>query len=88
MDNSLSEARIAIGVSSNLAQLAMSYYWGEKNEIFKKQQKNNFIILSVLAQVAIDNAKRVYNVNLNKEINPLRKEVVLCKDIIERSTIT
>ena len=23
--------------------------------------------------------------NLNKEINPLRKEVVLCKDIIERS---
>lgn len=77
MDNSLSEARVAIGVSSNLAQLAMSYYWGEKNEIFKKQQKNNFIILSVLAQVAIDNAKRVYNVNLNKEIKTISKQACM-----------
>lgn len=77
MDNSLAEARIAIGVSSNLAQLAMSYYWGEKNEIFKKQQKNNFIILSVLAQVAIDNAKRVYNVNLNKEIKTISKQACM-----------
>lgn len=80
MDNSLAEARIAIGVSSNLAQLAMSYYWGEKNEIFKKQQKNNFIILSVLAQVAIDNAKRVYNVNLNKEIKTISKQACMMKN--------
>lgn len=45
MDNKFAKSRLGIGWSSNLAQLAMSYYWTEQDE----NLYNNFVILSVVA---------------------------------------
>lgn len=45
MDNKFAQSRIGIGESSNLAQLAMTYYWTEPS----KDLYDNFVILSVLA---------------------------------------
>lgn len=45
MDNKFAKSRLGIGWSSNLAQLAMSYYWTEQDE----DLYNNFVILSVVA---------------------------------------
>ena len=70
MDNSLAEAKNSIGTSSNLAQLALSYYQYDNNNV---DYYNTVIICSVLAQVSIDNAKRMYNVDLNSEIDRLSR---------------
>ena len=54
MDNKFSGTQMGIGWSSNLAQLAMTYYWTElakesPNEFLLKEYYDNFVILSVLA---------------------------------------
>ena len=78
MDNKFSKSRIGIGYSSNLAQLAMTYYWTESHKEQPDEQKlkelyDNFIILSVLAQVIIDGCKREYEIDGNKEIDRISK---------------
>lgn len=78
MDNKFSKSRMGIGYSSNLAQLAMTYYWTElqkDNPDDKKLKElyDNFIILSVLAQVIIDGCKREYEIDGNKEIDRISK---------------
>lgn len=45
MDNKFAKSRLGIGWSSNLAQLAMTYYWTEP----KQELYDNFVILSVVA---------------------------------------
>lgn len=78
MDNKFSRSRMGIGYSSNLAQLAMTYYWTELKkdnpDMCKlKELYDNFIILSVLAQVIIDGCKREYEIDGNKEIDRISK---------------
>ena len=78
MDNKFSNSRMAIGYSSNLAQLAMTYYWTElqkenPNKVRLQELYDNFIILSVLAQVVIDGCKREYEIDGNKEIERISK---------------
>ena len=75
IDSGLAEAKYAIGLSSNLAQLALSWYWlAHKNNSDDEQELADIVcILSVLAQVAIDNAKRMYEIDLNKEIKRISK---------------
>lgn len=68
IDNLLAKAKADIGVSSNLAQIALSHYSDTKN----KEIRDIVVIMSVLAQVAIDNAKRQYEVDVEKECNRLR----------------
>ena len=73
MDNKFSKSQMGIGYSSNLAQLAMTYYWTElekpdPDEIRLKELYDNFVILSVLAQVLIDSCKREYEIDGNAEI--------------------
>lgn len=73
MDNKFSKSQMGIGYSSNLAQLAMTYYWTElekpdPDEIRLKELYDNFVILSVLAQVLIDSCKREYEIDGNVEI--------------------
>lgn len=69
IDNALAKGKNDIGISSNLAQVAMSKF---ANSGYKNQALlNKVIILSVLAQVAIDNAKRQYEVELFDEIQRL-----------------
>lgn len=69
MDNKFAKSRIGIGESSNLAQLAMTYYWTEPT----KELYDNFVILSVLAQVIIDGCKREYEVDALDEIKRIKK---------------
>lgn len=69
MDNKFAKSRLGIGESSNLAQLAMTYYWTNPS----KDLYDNFVILSVLAQVIIDGCKREYEVDGIEEIKRIKK---------------
>lgn len=69
MDNKFAKSRIGIGESSNLAQLAMTYYWTNPS----RELYDNFVILSVLAQVIIDGCKREYEVDAIEEIKRIKK---------------
>lgn len=62
MDNKFAKSRLGIGQSSNLAMLAITYYWTEPNQ----ELYDNFVILSVLAQVIIDGCKREYEVSVEE----------------------
>jgi len=78
MDHKLSGSQTGIGQSSNLAQLAMTYYWTEnakeKPDIEKtKELYDNFIILSVIAQIMIDGCKREYEINGEEEIRRISR---------------
>ena len=75
IDNNLAAAQRAIGESSNLAQIALTYTYN-----FSDKKYQDFVcILSVLAQVAIDNAKRRFDINLTEEI----KRIKLSMDLKE-----
>lgn len=73
MDSKISSAQLAIGYSSNLAQMALSYYYDKyyRTNIKSPELEDLFIICSVLAQCAIDSAKRIYSVNINTELNKI-----------------
>lgn len=68
VDNKLARSQRAIGESSNLAQLALTYdatFGGAKF-------KDYVCILSVLAQCAIDNAKRTFDIDITEEIKRMK----------------
>lgn len=71
IDNSISRSRMAIGESSNVAQLALTYSYN-----FKDQKYIDYVcILSVLAQVAIDSAKRRFDIDIAKELNTIKADM-------------
>lgn len=71
IDNNLAAAQLAIGESSNLAQLCLTYTYN-----FPDQKYQDYVcILSVLAQIAIDNAKRRFALDLNEEISRIKKDM-------------
>jgi hypothetical protein len=82
MDNRFAKSRMSIGESSNLAQLAMTYYWTNPDDT---ELYDNFVILSVIAQVAIDSCKREYEVDPIIEIERIKKMdcMILTKEIID-----
>ena len=71
IDNKLAQAQMAIGASSNLAQLSITYSYNFDD----KKYKDYVCILSVLAQVAIDNAKRTFDIDLNQEIARIKEDM-------------
>lgn len=78
MDIALAKSRRGIGESSNLAQLAMTYYWTDQinnsNATFKTLELyDNFVILSVIAQLIIDGSKKVYEVDGLQEIDRIKR---------------
>lgn len=76
IDNNLAAAQRAIGESSNLAQLDLTYTYN-----FEDQKYKDYIcILSVLAQVAIDNAKRRFDIDLNGEIARIKADMDIKKN--------
>lgn len=92
MDNTFSKSRIGIGYSSNLAQLAMTYYWSELQSDNPDQKRldelsDNFVILSVLAQVIIDSCKRLYEIDGIKEIDRISKLPCMSmkKEVIDKN---
>ena len=71
MDNNLAQAQRAIGESSNLAQIALTYTYN-----FSDKKYNDYVcILSVLAQAAIDNAKRKFDVDISEEIKRIKSDM-------------
>jgi hypothetical protein len=71
IDNGLANSQLDIGESSNLAQLAQTYACN-----FQGEKYINYVcILSVLAQVAIDNAKRRFDIDLGEEILRIKKDM-------------
>lgn len=71
MDSRISASQCAIGYASNIAQLALSYYYDSGGK--DRNLEDTFIICSVLAQAAIDSAKRNFEVNVNSELNRLSR---------------
>ncbi|NFE72556.1 hypothetical protein FC758_01255 [Clostridium botulinum] len=71
IDDGLGKAKNDIGISSNLAQIAMSWYWNYETE----ELADYVTILSVLAQCSIDGSKREYDVKIAKEIGRIRKNI-------------
>lgn len=90
MDNKISRAQMAIGYASNLAQIALSYYYDSKyqNNLESVELEDVFAICSVLAQCAIDSAKRIYAINVSDELNKIRNMPCMrtnCKTVTKRN---
>ena len=71
VDNGLAKSQLAIGESSNLAQLALTYTYNYKD----KKYKDYVCVLSVLAQVSIDSAKRRYDIDIADEIKRIKSDM-------------
>ena len=71
MDQNISASQYNIGSASNIAQLALSYWFdgGCKD----KKLEDVFIICSVLAQVAIDSSKRNFEIEVGSELARISK---------------
>lgn len=71
MDNALASSQLDIGESSNLAQLAQTYMCN-----FDDDKYNDYVcVLSVIAQAAIDNSKRRYDIDITKEIKRIKNDM-------------
>lgn len=70
MDNKISDAQAAIGISTDTAQLALSHYFhgGMKEE----ELLDCVVILSVIGQISIDLAKEEFVVGVMQEINRIK----------------
>lgn len=71
IDNGLAKSQTDIGESSNLAQISQTYACNFDD----KKYLDYVCILSVLAQVAIDNAKRRFDIDLTKEIKRIKDDM-------------
>ncbi len=71
VDNGLAASQLAIGESSNLAQIALTYTYN-----FEDHKYQDYVcILSVLAQIAVDASKRKYDVSLPEEIRRIKQDM-------------
>lgn len=71
LDNKLAASQLSIGESSNLAQLAQTY-----DCTFGDQKYKDYVcILSVLAQISIDSAKRLFDIDVSAEIKRIKKDM-------------
>lgn len=68
VDNKLGASQLSIGLSSNLAQIALSYSYNFED----RKYSDCVVILSVIAQAAIDNSKRTYDIDIMDEIERLK----------------
>ena len=71
VDNNLASSQLVIGESSNLAQICLTYTYN-----FDDVKYYHYVcILAVLAQVAIDSAKRLFDVDVSSEIDRIKKDI-------------
>ena len=71
VDNGLAKSQLDIGESSSLAQIAQTY-----DCTYNDSKYSDYVcILSVLAQVAIDSAKRQFDIDLSSEIKRIKKDI-------------
>lgn len=70
MDNRISDVQESIGISTDAAQLALSYYYDGGME--SGELEDCFIILSVIGQISIDLAKKCFDIDVVREIKRIR----------------
>lgn len=71
IDDNLAASQLSIGESSNLAQICLTYTYN-----FPDQKYQDYVcILSVLAQAAIDSAKRRFDIDISSEIKRIKKDM-------------
>ena len=71
IDDKLAASQLAIGESSNLAQLALTY-----GHTFGDKKYSDYAnILAVIAQVSIDSSKKIFDVDINAEIDRIRQQL-------------
>ena len=76
IDNNIAASQLTIGESSNLAQICLTYTYN-----YTDQKYIDYVcILSVLAQVAIDNAQRRFDIDLNNEIARIKADMDIDKN--------
>lgn len=71
VDNTLAASQLAIGESSNLAQIALTYTYN-----FEDRKYSDYTcILAVLAQIAVDSSKRKFDIDLPSEIRRIKQDM-------------
>ena len=71
VDNILAMSQTDIGESSNLAQIAQTY-----DCTFNDEKYADYVcILSVVAQIAIDNSKRKFDIDVTSEIKRIKEDM-------------
>jgi len=84
IDNILAKSQMNIGTVVNLGQLYMSTYWDLINKGINKTEKLNKLleridVCTVLSEIAIDQAKRLYDIDIIEQIKYLNDSVLLSK---------
>lgn len=93
MDSAANRAQMGIGLSSNLAQLSLTYLFTKrmKGEIDEEYEElyHNCIILATLAQVLIDGIKRTFEVDAMSEVERIQNlpSMHKYKDVMENGKI-
>ena len=75
IDTNLASAQDAIGESSNMAQLALTYTYNSN----ERKYQDYVCILSVIAQISIDSAKRKFDIDLVEEIKRIKNDLNIDK---------
>ena len=77
IDDILSSSQYNIGKVVNLGQLAMSMYWDNINNNGDKEKREELLklvdVCTILSEISIDMAKKLYKININKEIDKITK---------------
>ena len=73
VDNGLAASQLAIGESSNLAQICLTYTYNFDD----KKYRDYVCILAVIAQIAVDSSKRSFNISIVDEIKRIKKDMNL-----------
>ena len=71
VDNTLASAQRAIGESSNVAQVCLSYTYNYDDSKYATYAD----ILAVIAQICIDSAKKSYDLDLSNEIRRIKTDI-------------
>lgn len=82
MDNKIADAQESIGTSTDIAQLALSYYYD--GGMTCKELEDCFMILSVIGQISIDLAKKSFAIDVVKEISRIRRLPCMRRNEIPR----
>lgn len=84
IDNELSNSQKYIGRTVNTGQLCMSRYWDMYHQNFGTEQLENLLkkidVVTVLSGICIDLAKKMFDININKEIENISRYKELRKE--------
>lgn len=83
IDNLLSKSKHIIGSVVNVGQLAMSEYWDRINNNIEEgtaQLLEIIDVVTILSTVAIDSAKKSYDLDMSKEIKHIKKNPLFSKN--------